>query len=71
MLNLTWFTSTATNPDEDCLEMDISIGEGEGNQVKFSITRAPEQEPVAEFFLNKHDQSFVEGNGANFVTHDL
>ena len=36
--------------------MDISVGEGEGNQVKFSITMSPEQEPVAEFFLNKNDQ---------------
>ena len=50
MLNLTWFTSTATNADEECWGKDISIGEGEGNQVKFSTTRSPEQEPVAEFF---------------------
>ena len=34
-------------------EMDISIGEGEGNQVKFNITMLLEQEPVADFFLNK------------------
>ena len=57
-LELVYFHLNQSRKSMDTEERNVMSGlvEMEINQVKFSITMSPEQEPVQEFFLNKYDQ---------------